>query len=79
MKYFSVSLKYLESMIVLGFIRMATRYIGAGIKEISQSIFPALQVAELQKYIPEITRSDVSRGPAGKFSFLFFSSFLRLS
>ncbi|CRL00410.1 CLUMA_CG013677, isoform A [Clunio marinus] len=48
-----------------GLIRMATRYIGAGIKEISQSLFPALQVKELQKYVPEITTADVSRGPAG--------------
>lgn len=44
---------------------MATRYIGAGVKEISQSIFPSLAIKELQKYIPEITRADVSRGPAG--------------
>lgn len=44
---------------------MATRYVGAGIKEVSQSIFPGLQVTELQKYIPEITRADVTRGPSG--------------
>lgn len=44
---------------------MATRYIGAGIKEVSQSIFPRLQVAQLQKFIPELTPADVSRGPAG--------------
>jgi 2-hydroxyglutarate dehydrogenase len=44
---------------------MATRYIGAGVKEISQSIFPALQVKELQKFIPEITRVDIKRGPSG--------------
>lgn len=51
--------------IFLGFIRMATRYVVAGIKEISQSMFPSLQVAELQKFIPEITVADVTRGPAG--------------
>lgn len=50
---------------ISGFIRMATRYIGAGVKEVTQSMFPSLQVKELQKYIPEITRADVSRGPAG--------------
>lgn len=44
---------------------MATRYIGAGIKEISASIFPALSVKQLQKFIPEITSADISRGPAG--------------
>lgn len=41
------------------------RYVGAGIKEVSQSLIPSLQVAELQKYIPDITRADVSRGPSG--------------
>lgn len=44
---------------------MAFRYIGAGVKEISQSLVPALQVKELQKFIPDITVHDVSRGPAG--------------
>lgn len=44
---------------------MATRFVGAGIKEVSKSIFPSLQVAELQKFIPEITRADVGRGPSG--------------
>lgn len=48
-----------------GFIRMATRYISAGVKEIAHSIFPALQVKKLQKFIPELTRADVSRGPSG--------------
>lgn len=44
---------------------MASRYIGAGAKEISRSIFPGLQVKELQKFIPEISIADVSRGPSG--------------
>jgi 2-hydroxyglutarate dehydrogenase len=44
---------------------MAFRYIGAGVKEISQSLIPQLQVQELQKYIPDITVADVSKGPAG--------------
>lgn len=44
---------------------MATRYIGAGLKEAMKSMFPALQVVDLQRFIPEITRADVSRGPAG--------------
>lgn len=44
---------------------MAFRYIGAGIKEISQSLIPALQVKELQKFIPDITMADISKGPAG--------------
>jgi len=44
---------------------MATRYVGAGFKEMSKSMFPSLQVKELQKFIPDITTADVSRGPAG--------------
>ncbi|CAO1307970.1 unnamed protein product [Diamesa serratosioi] len=48
-----------------GFIKMASRYIGAGIKEVTHSFFPALAVRELQKFIPEITAADVTRGPAG--------------
>jgi len=48
-----------------GFIRMATRYFGAGLKEAMKSMYPSLQVAELQKFIPEVERSDISRGPAG--------------
>lgn len=31
----------------------------------SKSIFPSLQVKELQKFIPGITTSDIKRGPAG--------------
>lgn len=44
---------------------MASRYIGAGLWEFSKSIFPSLQVKDLQKFIPDITTADVSRGPAG--------------
>lgn len=50
---------------ISGFIRMATRYIGAGFREILHSFFPSLAVKELQKYIPDIHRDDVSRGPSG--------------
>jgi 2-hydroxyglutarate dehydrogenase len=52
-------------LFIQGFIRMATRYIGAGIREISQSLFPVLAVRELQKFIPEITINDIKPGPAG--------------
>lgn len=44
---------------------MATRYMSAGIKEISHSLIPSLQVRELQKFIPEITTKDIQPGPAG--------------
>lgn len=48
-----------------GFIKMATKYLGFGLKEISKSALIALQVKELQKYIPDIMEYDVSPGPAG--------------
>lgn len=44
---------------------MASRYLGAGLMEFSKSVFPSLQVKDLQKFIPDITTADVSRGPAG--------------
>lgn len=44
---------------------MATRYVGAGFKEISRSLFPSLSVRELQKFIPEVTAKDIKSGPAG--------------
>jgi len=58
-------LELIDALKYPGFIRMAFRYMSAGIREISQSIFPSLSVKELQKFIPEITKADVSRGPAG--------------
>ncbi|KAG5676753.1 hypothetical protein PVAND_006562 [Polypedilum vanderplanki] len=58
-------LELIDALKYPGLIRMATRYMGAGIKEITQSLIPALQVRELQKFIPEITRKDVRAGPAG--------------
>lgn len=44
---------------------MATRYMAAGLKEITQSLIPSLQVRELQKFMPELRTKDISRGPAG--------------
>ncbi|XP_065357291.1 L-2-hydroxyglutarate dehydrogenase, mitochondrial [Calliphora vicina] len=48
-----------------GFIKMASKYIGFGLSEMSKSAFIPLQIKELQKFIPDITEYDVSRGPAG--------------
>ncbi|XP_013117472.1 L-2-hydroxyglutarate dehydrogenase, mitochondrial isoform X1 [Stomoxys calcitrans] len=48
-----------------GFLKMASKYIGFGMNEISKSAFIPLQVKDLQKFIPDITEYDVSRGPAG--------------
>ncbi|XP_058974759.1 L-2-hydroxyglutarate dehydrogenase, mitochondrial-like [Musca domestica] len=48
-----------------GFLKMASKYIGFGLKEMSKSAFIPLQVKDLQKFIPDITEYDVRRGPAG--------------
>lgn len=48
-----------------GFRKLAMKYAGFGVKELARSIFPSLQVKQVQKYIQEITSADVERGPAG--------------
>lgn len=48
-----------------GFIKMASKYIGFGLSEMSKSAFINLQVKALQKYIPDINEYDIKRGPAG--------------
>lgn len=44
---------------------MAYKYIGFGLKEVIRSALIPLQVAQLQKYISELSEVDVERGPAG--------------
>lgn len=58
-------LELLDALRFPGFLRMASGYVGAGLKEIMKSAFIPLQMRDLQKYIPEITEHDVKRGPAG--------------
>lgn len=48
-----------------GFRKMALKYAGFGLKEMSRSLFIPLQVMQIQKYIQDITSADVERGPAG--------------
>lgn len=48
-----------------GFMRMASRYVVYGTKEMLKSAIPSLQVKDLQKFIPELTVNDVTKGPAG--------------
>ncbi|KAH8409438.1 hypothetical protein KR222_005048, partial [Zaprionus bogoriensis] len=48
-----------------GFIKMASKYLGFGVSEMSKSAFINLQVKALQKYIPDINEYDIQRGPAG--------------
>ncbi|XP_047495158.1 L-2-hydroxyglutarate dehydrogenase, mitochondrial-like [Penaeus chinensis] len=48
-----------------GFQKLAIQYIGFGMMEMLRSAFPRLQIRALQKFIPEVTASDIMRGPAG--------------
>lgn len=58
-------MELLSTLSSRGFLRMASKYIGFGLKEIAKSIYIPLQVAELQKFIPDIYEFDVERGPSG--------------
>ncbi|XP_030384246.1 L-2-hydroxyglutarate dehydrogenase, mitochondrial [Scaptodrosophila lebanonensis] len=59
------ALELFDALRYPGFIKMASKYLGFGFSEMSKSAFIALQVKALQKYIPEVTEYDISRGPAG--------------
>ncbi|CAK1540574.1 unnamed protein product [Leptosia nina] len=62
----NVSVKELREILAFsGFQKMALKYAGFGLKEMSRSIFIPLQVKQIQKYIQNITSNDVERGPAG--------------
>lgn len=54
-----------ETLKYSGFRKMALKYVVPGSKEMLKSLITPLQMKDLQKYIPEITAKDVSRGPAG--------------
>jgi len=48
-----------------GFYRLAGKYLGYGLDQMLGSIFISRAVKELQKYVPQVTSGDISRGPAG--------------
>ncbi|XP_076037732.1 L-2-hydroxyglutarate dehydrogenase, mitochondrial-like [Oratosquilla oratoria] len=54
-----------EAITFRGFQKLALQYVSFGFKEVMRSIFPSLQVSILRKFIPEISRKDITRGPAG--------------
>lgn len=58
-------LELFESLRYSGFLRMASKYLRFGLSEMMKSMFINLQVKDLQRFIPDITEFDVSRGPAG--------------
>lgn len=54
-----------EVLLYPGFYRLARKYLGYGVDQMLGSIFIRRAVKELQKYVPEVEASDISRGPAG--------------
>lgn len=48
-----------------GFRKLAAKYAWFGIKEMTRSAIPSLQVMQIQKYIQNLTSADVEKGPAG--------------
>ncbi|KAJ0175492.1 hypothetical protein K1T71_008651 [Dendrolimus kikuchii] len=65
-RWSDVNMKELKEIFAFsGFRKMAMKYAGFGLKEMTRSAFIPLQVMQVQKYIQEITSADVERGPAG--------------
>jgi 2-hydroxyglutarate dehydrogenase len=64
--WFDINPKELiDALSYRGYQKLAFRNVTYGIQEVMKSFFSRLQLKDLQKYIPEITAADISRGPAG--------------
>ncbi|VDK53627.1 unnamed protein product [Gongylonema pulchrum] len=48
-----------------GMRKLAFKFLGYGIKEFYRGLWITGQVKQLQKFMPDLRRSDVARGPAG--------------
>ena len=48
-----------------GIYKLVLKNIGAGMGELWRTINLNAQVKDLQRFVPEITRDDITRGPAG--------------
>uniref|UniRef100_A0A915D601 L-2-hydroxyglutarate dehydrogenase, mitochondrial n=1 Tax=Ditylenchus dipsaci TaxID=166011 RepID=A0A915D601_9BILA len=65
-KYSDISLPDLfESLTFSGMRKLIFKYASFGIQEMYRGIFISAQVKQLQKFVPELKRSDVIRGRAG--------------
>ncbi|XP_032820824.2 L-2-hydroxyglutarate dehydrogenase, mitochondrial isoform X1 [Petromyzon marinus] len=56
---------FLDAILFRGLQKLVLRNISKGMSEMYRSIFIGSQVKLLQRYIPEITLADVTRGPSG--------------
>lgn len=62
----TISLKDLKEVLLYpGFYRLAWKYMGYGLDQMLGSIMIARAVKELQKFVPSVTREDITRGPSG--------------
>ena len=50
-----------DSLRFRGFQKLAMKHVAFGIKEMVRSAFISLSLKELQKYIPEVQSSDITR------------------
>jgi len=48
-----------------GFYKLGWRYLSYGLDQMLGSLITSRAVKELQKFIPEVRNSDVTKGPAG--------------
>uniref|UniRef100_A0A0N5AWL4 L-2-hydroxyglutarate dehydrogenase, mitochondrial n=1 Tax=Syphacia muris TaxID=451379 RepID=A0A0N5AWL4_9BILA len=65
-KYSDISLRDLYDAVTFkGMRKLMWKYLGFGVKEMYRGIIIRAQVKQLQRYIPQLTCSDVTRGPAG--------------
>ncbi|XP_075782276.1 L-2-hydroxyglutarate dehydrogenase, mitochondrial isoform X2 [Pelodiscus sinensis] len=56
---------FLDAVAYSGLWNLVLRNISYGVSEMYRACFLSAQVKQLQKFIPEVTISDVLRGPAG--------------
>ncbi|VDD94474.1 unnamed protein product, partial [Enterobius vermicularis] len=65
-KYTDISFNDLyDSLTFRGMHKLMWKFLGYGLKEMYRGIFIGAQVKQLQRYVPELTVADVTRGPAG--------------
>jgi len=62
----TISIKDLKEVLMYpGFYKLAWKYMGYGLDQMLGSIMIARAVRELQKFVPSVTREDITRGPSG--------------
>jgi 2-hydroxyglutarate dehydrogenase len=64
--YFDFSPRdFLDAISFRGMQKLITKYTRFGVGELYRGIFFGAQIKQLQRYIPEIKREDVTRGRSG--------------